>query len=180
MPMWTIAYQIGRECSHDDFCREQQVFCNDPRCSSYQCTDSADYRGRILVQVVFHEAPSRDSLQILQLREATAVPAVPRTPLSAVLQVEEFSNITSRSHDEELNVTRIQVERRPLPITDPRVWAAHQQILAEEDARVFEILNAIASSGTLEQQPKVSKPAPEPRPPFKTRYERIMSAFNGK
>lgn len=256
MPTWVIDYQIGRGCSQEDIYREQQVFRNDPWCTYYRSTDSAEYPGRISVQVGVRFANSIgvDSRQILRLRGARPIPAVPAVPTTIPLTpngnrymqvslensqegqlsigsqicIDEQGRVGSRGTpigvlayiDRDLNQARIilepgtplsapqspnpiQIEESYLPPTltreiieqervqfqfqrmllpDPRVQQARQQIMAEEDARVFEILDSIANNGTYVQQPlpKEPNPAPEPRPTIKTRYERIMDTLKGE
>ena len=53
----------------------------------------------------------------------------------------------------------------PMTMVDAETRRARERIQAAEDARIFEVLDAMAS-----------KP-PEPRPEFKTRYQRIMEGF---
>ena len=86
---------------------------------------------------------------------------------------------------EGLEQARLAVERRVLLLPDdPRIQQAHQQILADEDARVFAVLDSIALGSTRIDQEPLRPPSskshtPEPRPTFKTRYQRIMDALKG-
>jgi hypothetical protein len=232
MPTWNLNYQIGRDCTLEDFHREQQVFRSDPQCVSYQYNQRSTEPLLIQAQVVFNESMSGESLRILQLRtypryrqtrlprhevqmstegfqEGQLVIGAPvsidengrlgthGTPIGIISQV-DWDNHQARIifepemrmgvyrnpvrfSREELEVTRIQLDRRPFPLQNPVVQQMRQQIMAEEDARVLEALDTIAQEAPPRQpRPKKAKPAPEPRPTFKTRYERIMDALKGK
>lgn len=108
----------------------------------------------------------------------------PGSPVDATqpppMRVEGFDHPPTFTR-EDLERARLEVQRMPFPLTDHRVLQARQQIMADEDARIFEILDTIAQEAPPRQpRPKKAKPAPEPRPTFKTRYERIMDALKGK
>jgi hypothetical protein len=81
MPTWNLIYRIGINCTQEDFHREQQIFCSDLRCISYQCTESRDSPGIFAVQIAFNEPMSLASQEILHRRVAEAVPAIPVLPL---------------------------------------------------------------------------------------------------
>lgn len=91
------------------------------------------------------------------------------------VEVREFYQTPSFTR-ETLEFARDQLQR--MPLLDPRVQRARQEIMEAEDARVFEALDAITGESTPRptRQPK----NPEPRPTFKTRYERIKDALKGK
>jgi hypothetical protein len=284
MPTWNLTYQIGRDCTQEDFYREQQIFLNDPLCVSYESTDSAGYQA---VQVRFNESMGEESLRVLQLRRARIVPAVSTNPITwngnrhevimstessqgdqlvigASVSIDEHGRLggrgtpigiisrmdttnnsvhiiieprieelaalqvslhtadpgpsgnqttsevaytgyarvaVNRANDgtagwtvttnsatlndprrfspEELETFRTQLERRPYLIQNSRFLQERQQLMAEEDARVFRILDNIAQEESS-RPPLPNKSKSEPRPIPKTRYKRIMEALKGE
>jgi hypothetical protein len=78
--------------------------------------------------------------------------------------------------DHHLGVSFANFRRMPLPTVDAQVLRAREQIMAAEDARIFEALDAaIGVQNDLSRESK-AKP-PESRPTVKTRYERILESF---
>jgi hypothetical protein len=59
----------------------------------------------------------------------------------------------------------------PMGRVDDMMHRVQDSIRAEEDTRIFSILDSIAQDPTIPQEP------PKPRPVFKTRYQRIMDQF---
>lgn len=116
----------------------------------------------------------------IRIQPGSPVDALPPPPM----RIEEF-NQPPQFNREGLEQARLEVERRIFPLPDPRVQQAHQQILADEDARILAVLDSIALGSTRIDQEPLRPPSskshtPEPRPTFKTRYERIMDALKGK
>lgn len=105
-------------------------------------------------------------------------------PLGILVQVDREANqarirqVRYESSVSSVELTRDQLfQRMPIPLPDPRVQQARRGAMAEEDSRFFEIMDSIAQASHVEPLRKPEKPNPEPRPVFKTRYERIMNAL---
>ena len=81
----------------------------------------------------------------------------------------------------DLEAAQVRMNRSPypLPSLDREAFRARQQQMADEDARAFAAMDAIGRGEIPLPMPAFQK-EPEPRPTFKTRYERIMDTLKGK
>lgn len=79
MPSWTLAYQIEDNRTREIYYQELETLREDPGCIAFQA--SADFSGRIYVQVAFRESAGELARQILHRRNAQAVPAVRENPI---------------------------------------------------------------------------------------------------
>lgn len=192
MPEWTLVYQIGNNCTQEVFYLEQQVFREDPHCVLYQATESADFPGQFYVLVEFQGSVGGSAIQILQRRGGQGVPAVQATPIVQIYSGNrlEMQIDLGRIQDGESIPINSQVcidengkiGTRGTPIgilvspVDSNSRTARVLINPGEPmdlafrSNVFGALDAVAKGDFSPFQP---------RPTFKTRYQRVMDALKG-